>query len=293
MLSLAMLFAAVAGEEQGLYGSAHLAATLKNASLAVAGNWNNDIVGTGTSAPFSPINDYTLRLFGASIYYPNASTAALQRTYSLVGGWNDSPAQNLGRFIAEIAAGAARYVGMQVKLIYRPDRFLRGGDHQSFLTQGFPAVRFTEAVEDYAHQHQNVRIGEDGVQYGDLIEFVDFDYTARVAKVNLASMWAAANAPAAPTNVTISEEVGFPASSEQTPLEIISNDSKFSWDVEDDVEGYELVFRPSGALQWTRSVWAGRNASVTVPLGKDDFQFGVRAVGKGGMKSAATYPLPA
>lgn len=98
-----------------------------------------------------------------------------------------TPAQNLGRFIAEVAAGAATYVGMQVALIYRGDRFLRGGDHQSFLTQGFPAVRFSEAVEDFAHQHQDPR-EQDGIRYGFLLEFVDFDYTSRVAKVNLASM---------------------------------------------------------------------------------------------------------
>lgn len=289
-----MIFAAVAGEEQGLYGSANLAKTLKNAGYRVEGNWNNDIVGTGKSQPFVPINDYTVRLFGASIYYPNASSASLGRTTALIGGWNDSPAQNLGRFIAEIAAGAARYVGMQVKLIYRPDRFLRGGDHQSFLTQGFPAVRFTEAVENFAHQHQDVR-EQDGIQYGDLIEFVDFDYTARVAKVNLASMWSAANAPATPTNVTISREEGFPAGSQDTPPEIIDNDSKFSWNTGNDplVDGYELVWRPSGALQWTKVLSVGNTRSVTVPLGKDDFQFGVRAVGRDGKRSPAVFPLPA
>ena len=150
-----MIFAAVAGEEQNLYGSAHLAQTLKNASVNVEGNWNNDIVGTGSSPPFNPINNYTIRLFGASAYYPNASTAAALQTTSVVGGENDSPARNLGRFIAEVAAGAAKYINMQVALIYRPDRYLRGGDHESFLAQGFAGVRFTEAVEAFEHQHQD------------------------------------------------------------------------------------------------------------------------------------------
>ena len=125
-----MIFAAVAAEEQNLYGSAHLAATLKNASKDVEGHWNNDIVGTGKSSPFAPINQYTIRLFGASIYYPNASTSAYGNEIAIVGGWNDSPGQNLGRYIAEIVTGAAKYIGMQVALIYRPDRFLRGGDHE-------------------------------------------------------------------------------------------------------------------------------------------------------------------
>jgi hypothetical protein len=288
-----MIFAATCGEEQGLYGSAHLAQSLKQAGYDVEGNWNNDIVGTGRNTPSSPINDYTVRLFGASIYYPNASTAALGQEIGIIGGWNDSPAQNLGRYIAEVAAGAAKWVGMQVALIYRADRYLRGGDHQSFLAQGFPAVRFTEAVEDFAHQHQDPRV-QDGIQYGDLLEFVDFDYTSRVAKVNLASMWAAANAPALPKNVSISEIIGFPAAAEDTPVEDISNDSQFAWVTGNDplVASYEIVWRPSGALQWTHSYNVGNVGNVTVSLNKDNVQVGIRAVGKNGFKSAAVFPLP-
>ena len=147
-----MIFAALAGEEQASYGGTFLAQTLKNASVNVEGNWNNDIVGTGSSAPFSPINNHTIRVFGASAAYPFTSDNATAELLDLeligeVGGENDSPARNLGRFIAEIAAGAANSTDMQVALIYRPDRFNRGGDQESFLTEGFPAVRFTEAVE--------------------------------------------------------------------------------------------------------------------------------------------------
>ena len=314
-----MIFAATAGEEQNLYGSGHLAQTLANASVNVEGNWNNDIVGTGKYQPFTAINDYTIRLFGASILYPNASTAALDREIGIIGGWNDSPAQNLGRFIAEVAAGAASYVGMQVRpptleishtcvrqstdhgflfeqvaLIYRSDRYLRGGDHESFLAQGFPAVRFTEANEDFAHQHQDPRV-QNGTVYGDLLEFVDFEYTSRVAKVNLASMWSAANAPAMPVNVTISEVIGFPAASESTPLEVISNDSQFAWATGNDplVESYEIVWRPSGNLQWTHALNVGNTGNVTVNLNKDNVQVGIRAVGANGFKSPAVFPLPA
>lgn len=93
-------------------------------------------------------------MIGASYLYPNASTNAQLSNIGIIGGENDSPARNLGRYIAEVAAGAAKYINMQVALIYRPDRYLRGGDHESFLSQGFPAVRFTEAIEDFAHQHQ-------------------------------------------------------------------------------------------------------------------------------------------
>lgn len=289
-----MLFAATAGEEQGLYGAEHLAQTLKAQGANVEANFNNDIVGTGQFAPYSPINNYTIRLFGASILYPNASTADFQSEIGEIGYENDSPARNLGRFITEIAAGAVNATDMQVALIYRPDRFLRGGDHEAFLAEGFPAIRFTEAVEDFTHQHQDVRV-QDGTQYGDLLQYVDFGYTKRVARVNLASMWSAANAPAFPKNVTISQTVGFPAASEDTPLEEVSNDSQFAWSTGNDplVASYELVWRPSGALQWTRSLNVGNVGNVTVDLPKDAVQFGIRAVGSDGKKSPAVLPFPA
>ncbi|KAL9082440.1 MAG: hypothetical protein Q9159_006429 [Coniocarpon cinnabarinum] len=312
-----MIFAATAGEEQGLYGATNLAQTLKKASRNVQANFNNDIVGTGMSQPFSPINNNTVRLYGASILYPNStgiSSAAQLSEIGNIGGENDSPARNLGRFTAEIVAGASEDVvslpsttqggcnrtradlgiqDMQVALIYRPDRYLRGGDHEAFLTQGFPAVRFTEAVEDFAHQHQDPRV-ENATQYGDLLRYVDFDYVQRVARVNLASMWSAANAPALPQNVTISEVVGFPAASESTPLEEISNDSQFTWTTGNDplAVGYELVWRPSGALQWQYSLPL-KSSPATVSLNKDQLQFGIRAVGADGRKSPAVLPLPA
>ena len=289
-----MIFAATAGEEQGLYGATHLAEVLKNASVNVEGNWNNDIVGTGKNDPFDEINDYTIRLFGASVFYPNyTGVAALERRYAIIGGWNDSPAQQLGRYIAEVAAGAADWIGMQVKLVYRPDRYLRGGDHQGFLEQGFPAVRFTEAFEEFKHQHQDVR-EEDGVQYGDLVEFVDFDYTARVARTNLATIWSAANAPGMPQNVSISYDVGTTAADDDAPLLVMSNKSRLFWNTGDDplVEHYEVVYRPSGSLQWTHAVDVGTSGNVTLELSKDNFQLGVRAVGADGKKSPAVFPLP-
>lgn len=292
-----ILFAATAGEEQGLYGARNLAKTLREQGFNVEGNWNNDIVGTGHFAPFSPINNNTIRLFGASILYPNDTTKEgnFASTVGRVGYENDSPARNLGRFIAEIAAGAAPATDMQVALILRPDRFNRGGDHVGFLEQGFPGVRFTEAVEDFTHQHQNVRLQED-TQYGDLVEYVDFAYIQRVARVNLASIWSAANAPAMPTNVTISLDWGFPGGSEDDPVEQLSNESRFAWDVAGDedtlVGSYELVWRPSGALQWTRSMDVGLVGEITVDLPKDAVQFGVRAVGKDGRKSPAVFPFP-
>lgn len=154
-------------------------------------------------------------------------------------------------------------------------------------------MRFTEAVEDFLHQHQDVRQA-DGVQYGDLVAYVDFDYTARVARTNLASMWAAANAPAMPRNVSISQEVGFPAADRMTPLELIGQESEFCWASGDDplVEGYELVWRTSANQQWTNSLALGNVNTIRTDLLKDNVQVGIRAVGADGKKSPAVFPLP-
>ena len=288
-----VIFAATACEEQNMCGSAHLAASLKKAGVRVEANLNNDIVGTGSHEPTAPINQHTVRLFGASILYPNASAAAANPVTDVPGAENDSPARNLGRFVAEISAGAALLTDMQVALVYRPDRFSRGSDHESFLDQGWPAVRFAEAVEDFKHQHQDPRV-QDGVQYGDLVKYVDFEYTARVARVNLAAIWSAANAPAQPTNVTMSRTVGFPARNRDTPPNQLSNESRFAWRAGEDplVTSYELVWRSTGSLQWQYSMDVGNVGNATVNLPKDDFQFGIRAVGKDGKKSPAVFPLP-
>ena len=289
-----MMFVATAGEEQGLLGGKHLAKTLKKRGVDVAGEFNNDIVGTGLNPPFNPVNNHTLRLFTASIVYPNATTASHLEEIGIIGGLNDSPARDLGRFISEITAGAAKETDMQVVMMLRQDRYLRGGDQDAFLAQGFPyAVRLTEAVEDFRHQHQDPRI-QDGVHFGDLVEFVDFEYAARVARVNLASMWSIANAPAVPKNVTLDQSIGTDASSEHTPLEVMSNDSRFFWNAGNDpmVAGYELVWRYSGALQWSHSLRLGKVDTTTVNLSKDNVQFGIRAVGHNGKKSPAVLPLP-
>ncbi|KAK4898101.1 hypothetical protein LTR49_027874 [Elasticomyces elasticus] len=288
-----MIFAATAGEEQGSYGATHLASSLTEAGYNIGGNWNNDIVGTGNNAPYEVINGHTIRVFGASIFYPNSSTAAEETSVAAQGGWNDSPSQNLGRFIAEVATGAWNELNMQVALIYRPDRIGRGGDHESFLAQGWPAIRFTESVEDFAHQHQDPRI-EGNKTIGDLLEFVDYDYTARVARVNLASMWAAANAPALPKEVKVSENVGQLATSRNTPLEDMQNEIQLTWMVGKDAlaDHYEIVYRPSGELQWSHSVVVGNAGSTRLQLSKDNFQIGLRAVGADGLKSPAVNVLP-
>lgn len=270
-----MVFVAVAGEEQGLYGAAFLAQTYKNSSTNVEGMFTNDIIGSSTGDKGQK-DPYTVRLFCQGPPLTEAAAVASQRL--TIGGENDSPARELGRFTVEVAANDA--TGMRIAMVYRLDRYLRGGDHSAFLQQGYTAARFTEPNENFAHQHQDVRV-ENGIQYGDLQEFVDHDYIARVARVNMAAMWSLANAPGKVSNVTVNTTA-------------LSNDSQFNWLPVNYAElaGYEIVWRPTDAPLWTHSLFVGNVTTVTLPLSKDNTIFGVRSVGKNGYKSPATFPFP-
>lgn len=163
-------------------------------------------------------------------------------------------------------------------MIYRPDRFLRGGDHLSFLKNGFAAVRFTEPHENFAHQHQDTRV-VDGVQFGDLIEFCDFDFIARVARVNGAILWSLAQAPGTPTGVSLDTSV-------------LTNNSTLLWTADPAAESYEVVWRPTDAPFWTHVVPVGQTNTATILLSKDNAQFGIRAVGSNGFRSPAGFPFP-
>ena len=162
---------------------------------------------------------------------------------------------------------------MNVRVIWRRDRYLRGSDHLSFQQQGYPAARFTEPRENFDHEHQNTQV-VNGVQFGDLIEFVDFDYTARVAKVNGAALWALATAPARPKNVQI----------HTTPPGTLSgtNLTTLTWNAnpESDLAGYEVVLRETTAADWTSAINVGNVTTVTLDISKDNVQFGIRAVDK-------------
>ena len=177
----------------------------------------------------------SLRLFAEGV--PTDETEAEAAIRQSVGGENDSPARQLARFVTEVADNRA--TGMRVRVIYRRDRFLRGGDQISFLERGYPAARFTEPNENFAHQHQDVRV-ENGVQFGDLPQFCDFDYIARVARVNAATLWSLANAPGTPKNV-------------QVLTAELTNDTELTWDAnqEADLDRYEVVWRPTIEDDWT------------------------------------------
>jgi hypothetical protein len=271
-----LVFMAVSGEEQGLYGSTGWAKDARAKGLDIEGMITNDIVGN-TRSPGGAIDQGRVRLFAAGV--PQARELADGVREALrTGGENDFPARQLAR---AIASAARTYVpGLRVQTIWRRDRFLRGGDHFSFLEEGYPAVRFTEPVENWDHQHQNVRV-ENGVQYGDLPEFVDFGYVAQVARVNAAALAALALAPAAPGDARI----------EALRLE---SDTTLRWEPnpEPDVAGYRIVWRDTTAPDWQHAKDVGNVTRATLHVSKDDHVFGVEAYDRDGNVSPASYPLP-
>lgn len=271
-----IVFMAVAGEEQGLLGSTHYAEQAKLAKMNIEGMFTNDIVGGATTRKNSP-NRNQVRVFSEGV--PSNETEEQARTRRSVGGENDSPSRQLARFIKEQADLYLSKFG--VWMIYRRDRYLRGGDHIPFLERGFTAVRFTESSEDYARQHQNVRT-EEGISYGDTPEFVDFEYTANVCRVNLVALAGLAMAPAKPRNVRV-------------VTTRLTNDTDLKWDANSDTDlaGYEVVRRDTSSPEWTASINAGNVTSYTAKdMSKDNYFFGVRAVDRDGNRSPVVFPFP-
>ncbi len=270
-----IVFGAVAGEEQGLYGSAHLAKTYKRRGVKVQGMFTCDIVGSSTAEDGTRARK-VVRLFAEGV--PSDETAEEADIRTSVGGENDSPARQLTRFVREVAQNDA--TDMKVVTIWRRDRYLRGGDHIPFLEEGFAAARFTEPYEDFRHQHQDVRV-EDGVQFGDLLRFCDFPYMAGVARVLGASLWSLATAPGTPQNVRI----------DATEL---TNSTTLEWDnvPGPDVAGYEVVYRSTTESEWEHAVDVGKVRRTTLDISKDNVFFGVRSVDRRGRHSPAAFPVP-
>jgi Peptidase family M28 len=271
-----IVFTAVAGEEQGLFGSAFMAAQMKAAAVDVQAMFSNDIIGASQAFDGTPPDPRTVRLFVEGV--PTSETAQQTAIRQATGGENDGPSRQLGRFVESVAQNDE--TGMRVRLIWRRDRFLRASDHVSFLQQGYPAARFTEPRENYNHEHQDTRV-ENGVQFGDLPEFCDFGYIARVTKVNAATLWSLAQGPGTPKGVQILTAA-------------LTNLSTLRWTrgTEPDLAGYEVVWRETTASDWTRVIPVGDVVSVTIDLAKDNVQFGVRAVDRDGHRSPVAAPVP-
>jgi hypothetical protein len=274
-----LVFATVAGEEQGLYGSSFMATQMKAAGADVQGMFSNDIVGASQAWDGTKPDPHTLRLFVEGI--PTAATASQIATMQSVGGENDGATHQLARFVTD--AAPFNLTNMHIRVIWRRDRYLRGSDHLSFQQQGYPAARFTEPRENFDHEHQDTQV-VNGVQFGDLIEFVDFDYTARVAKVNGAALWALATNPGTPKNLQI----------HTTPPGTLSgtNLTTLTWNAnpEANLAGYEVVMRETTAADWTSAISVGNVTAVTLDISKDNVQFGVRAVDTAGHRSPVAFP---
>ncbi|MGZ5037008.1 MAG: M28 family metallopeptidase [Usitatibacter sp.] len=272
-----LVFMTVAGEEQGLLGSEGWAKDARAKGLDIAGMFTDDIVGNSRS-PEGKVERGRVRLFAAGILPGKPITDDITRALG-TGGENDLPTRQLARFVKE---AAERHVpNMKVDIHWRRDRYLRGGDHFPFLDAGYPALRFTEPAEDWRHQHQDVRV-VDGVQYGDLPEFVDFAYVADVARVNAAALAALALGPSVPREVEM----------ENIRLEA---DTTLRWkrNPEPDVAGYRIVWRSTTAADWEHSRDVGDVARATLDgISKDDYQFGVQAYDREGNLSVAAYPRP-
>jgi hypothetical protein len=268
-----IIFLTVAGEEQGLYGSKHFAEFAKSQGWDIEAALNNDIVGGDKSAGQ---NRKVVRVFSESI--PDGATEAQMRMIRALGGESDSASRELARYITQTAR--TYHTGVSPLLEFRRDRFLRGGDHISFNEQGFTAVRFTEYRENFNRQHQNVRT-ENGIEYGDLPKYVDYDYVANVARVNAATLASLASAPLPPQKVRIETKD-------------LVNDSTLVWDPPGDgrAVGYEVLWRATSAPDWEHSQSVGKETRATLPVSKDNVIFAVESIDDAGHKSQSVVPMP-
>ncbi|HJT99420.1 MAG TPA: M20/M25/M40 family metallo-hydrolase [Rhodanobacteraceae bacterium] len=266
-----LVFGVLSGEEQGLYGGKVLADYAKAHGWRVEAELNNDIVGN-THGQDGVVDNTIVRAFSEGTKSNETLDQAKYRRYH--GGEVDSPSRNTARYIAALAE---RYLtNFHVRMVYRTDRYGRGGDQVPFLEAGYPAVRFSEAHENYSRQHQDLRT-ENGIKYGDTIDGVDFPYLAQVTRLNVLTMASLAAAPAPPQGVEIDGAV--------------STDTTIKWRPSPGAGGYRVWWRDTTAPQWDRSRWAGAATSATLKnVVLDDIFVGVSAVSADGYASPVVFP---
>ncbi|MDR7131967.1 hypothetical protein J2X69_004333 [Algoriphagus sp. 4150] len=273
--SATILFVAFTGEEQGLKGATYLSDKAKKGGWNIAAVLNNDIIGNSSSSETLIKDNLKMRVFSETI--PAAETEQEGNIRRYTNADNDSRSRQLARYIKELGE---RYVDLfEVKLIYRADRFLRGGDQTPFAKNAFTAVRMSEMNENFLHQHENVRL-EDGVQYGDLPEFMDFEYLRKVAAVNLASLASLANSPDQPQEV-------------QIDVRGLSNKSILLWKAPriGNAKGYYVLMRETSSAMWERKFWT-TDTTLTLPYSKDNYFFAVQTVSESGAESLPVFPTP-
>lgn len=270
-----IIFGTLVAEEQGLYGAAHLAKRAKESGWNVEGMITNDIVGNTYGRETDLRDNRSVRIFSEGV--PPGETAAGRTLRSSIGSENDGTAREFARYVKE--AGEKYVDQLDVKLIYRKDRYLRGGDHTAFSEQGFTAIRVTEMNEDFNRQHQNVRT-EKGVEYGDLPEFVDYTYLQKVARMNLVSLANIASAPQKPQNVTVLTRE-------------LTNRTSLQWEAPkgEKPAGYYVNMRETSSPFWERKFFVS-DTKITLDYSKDNYFFGVQSVDAEGHESLVVIPKP-
>jgi Zn-dependent M28 family amino/carboxypeptidase len=273
--SFTIIFVAVVGEEQGLYGAKHLADKAKEENWNVVAMLNNDMIGNSLSNGTGLRDNLNVRVFSETI--PYLETEAEAKIRKATNRENDSPSRQLARYIKTTTS---QYVDqLNINLVYRNDRFLRGGDHTPFCQNGFTAIRFCEMNENYDHQHQDVRL-EKGTQYGDLPEFMDFEYMRKITCANLATLSNLGWSPKSPKSVGIK-------------ISELTNFSDLVWTAPEGkpVYGYNILIRETSASQWEKTVFV-KDTAVTIPYSKDNYFFAVQAVDELGHASLPIFPVP-
>jgi hypothetical protein len=270
-----IIFVAVVGEEQGLYGAKHLADKAKDQNWNVIAMINNDMIGNSLSSGTQLRDNTQVRVFSETI--PYLETEAEAKIRKSTNRENDSPSRQLARYIKTITN---QYVEqLDIKLVYRNDRFLRGGDHTPFSQNGFTAIRYCEMNENFDHQHQTVR-KENNIQYGDLPEFMDFEYLKKVACSNLATLSNLAWSPKEPKNVGIE-------------VKEVTNFSVLNWKKPDGkpIYGYNILIRETSSPVWEKSIFV-KDTKAEIPYSKDNYFFAVQSVDELGHSSLPVFPLP-
>jgi Zn-dependent M28 family amino/carboxypeptidase len=268
-----IVYGVLSGEEQDLYGGQLLAGYAKAKGWRVEADLNNDIVGAARGQN-GLVNNTRLRLFSEGTRDTETAEDAKQRRFE--GGEDDSASRNVARYAKAVAE--SYMPNWTVALVYRLDRFGRGGDHSAFNAVGMPAVRFTENAENYRHQHQDLRT-EGGVEFGDTMANVDFAYLAKVTATNALAAASMASAPPPPTNVKIDGAV--------------TSDTRLSWTASrgSPAVGYRVYWRDTTEAAWTHSRDAGKGEALTLAnVAIDDFVFGVASVSADGFESPVVFP---
>lgn len=268
-----IIFVAVSGEEQSLLGSGFMAAKAKKENWNVDAMLNNDMIGSNNSSETQIIDNTRLRVFSEGL--PSFDLDKNAKSIRQFGLENDGKSRQLARYVKEIGE---RYVDqLEVKLIYRNDRFLRGGDHTPFVENGFTAVRITEMNENFDHQHQDLRT-EKGVRYGDLQEFMDFEYLRKNTGVNIAVLANLAKAPSSPTEVKVD-------------VKNLSNSTFLYWKAPGNgtVKGYYVLMRETSSAVWEKKFFTS-STELRLPYSKDNYLFAVQSIGNDDTESLPIVP---